>query len=233
MTARPLQGCTIAFDLDGTLVETAPDLIGALNVLLAECALPPLPLASARHLVGQGARVLIARGFAEAGEPLTQERFDPLFARFIEIYRGRIAEESFVFEGMEDALDALAADGATLSVCTNKPQALSVLLLDALGLTPRFAAVVGWDAVPTPKPDAGHLIAAVVRAGGALHRALRVGDSGTDLLTAQNARRPCLLVDWGYTDTPVAQLGGDAVVASPADIPAAVRRLLATGAAIR
>lgn len=233
MTSRPLEGCVIAFDLDGTLVETAPDLIGALNAVLAECDLPPVPIASARHLVGQGARVLIARGFAEAGAPLAPERIDGLFDRFIAVYRAHIADESHVYAGLEAALDALAEDGATLSVCTNKPQELADPLIDALGLRHRFAAVAGWGSIPACKPDPGHLIAAVERAGGRLDRALLVGDSATDVLTAQNAGRPCIVVDWGYTDTPPGELGGDVLVSSPAEIPDACRRLLASDAPFR
>lgn len=222
-----LDGATIAFDLDGTLVETAPDLIGALNLVLAEDGLPALPNEAARILVGRGARVLIERGFEVAGEHLAPERTPGLVARFIEIYRGRIADESRPFPGVEAALDDLSQAGAILCVCTNKPTGLSNLLLEALGLRSRFASVIGADAAPKPKPDPSHLIHAIRAAGGDPGRALMVGDSRADADAAKAAGVPCILAPWGYTDTPVHDLGADLVIKSFAELPAASRRLLA------
>ena len=166
LIANSLAGATIAFDLDGTLVDTAPDLIGALNHLLREESLPALPLESARLLVGRGARALIERGFAVAGAHLDPAAMPSLFERFITIYRGRIADESRPFEGVEAALDSLAGAGAALCVCTNKRTDLSLALLDALGMTRRFAAVVGADSAPAAKPDPRHIFAAIAAAGG-------------------------------------------------------------------
>ena len=222
-----LAGATIAFDLDGTLVETAPDLIGSLNVVLGERGLPAVPVAAARSLVGGGARVLIQRGFTLAGEPLDEAETPGLVARFIVVYRSRIASESRPFEGMEAALDALSAAGATLAVCTNKPTDLSNLLLEALDLRARFAAVVGGDRAPKPKPDASHLLLAIAEAGGDPARAVMVGDSRADAGAAQAARVPCILFPFGYTDTPVEALGADVVIGSYAELPAAIERLLA------
>ena len=138
----PLQGWVIAFDLDGTLVDTAPDLLGTLNVLLDEEGLPRLPLAEARPFIGRGARWLIERGFEAAGAHLHPTKAANLFDRFIPRYRAHIADESRPFPGLEAALDALGAAGARLSVCTNKPTGLSVALLETLGLAHRFAAIV-------------------------------------------------------------------------------------------
>jgi phosphoglycolate phosphatase len=222
-----LSGATIAFDLDGTLVDTAPDLIGSLNVVLGEHRLPALPTEAARMLVGRGARALIERGFAAAGEPLDEAEAPGLVARFIEIYRDRIASESRPFEGVEAALEHLAAGGARLAVCTNKPTGLSNLLLEALGLRARFAAVVGADSAPKPKPDASHLLFAIAEAGGHPARALMVGDSRTDADAAKAARVPCILVPFGYTDTPVGELDADLVIDSFAELPPAAARLLA------
>lgn len=222
-----LDGATIAFDLDGTLVETAPDLIGSLNVVLGEERLPALPTEAARVLVGRGARVLIERGFAAAGEPLPAERVPGLVARFIEIYRGRIASESRPFPGVEAALDALSNAGAILCVCTNKPTGLSEQLLDALEMRRRFASVIGADAAPKPKPDASHLLHAIATAGGDPARALMVGDSRADADAARAAAVPCVLVPFGYTDTPAHELGADLVIDCFDDLPAAARRLLA------
>jgi phosphoglycolate phosphatase len=222
-----LDGATIAFDLDGTLVDTAPDLIGALNVVLGERGLPALPTEAARMLVGRGARALIEKGFATAGEPLDAAETPDLVARFIEIYRDRIANESRPFEGVEAALDALSDAGAILCVCTNKPTGLSDLLLEALHLRARFASVIGADRGPKPKPDASHLLYAIAEAGGDPRRAVMIGDSYADAAAAKAAGVPCILLPHGYTDVPVHDLDADLVVDGFAQLPAAVERLLA------
>jgi phosphoglycolate phosphatase len=209
---RRLAGVVIAFDLDGTLVDTAPDLMGSLNTLLGEEGLPYLPLESAPFLVGRGAKVMIERGFAAAGEPLEADRASVLFERFIELYLGRIARDSAPFEGMAAALDALEAQGAILAICTNKRTDLSLALLDALDLTKRFAAIVGADQAPKAKPDASHLLLTIEKAGGAPARALMVGDSNNDVLAARNAGVPMVLVSFGYTEIPVEQLDRDILI---------------------
>ncbi len=224
--AGPLSGATVAFDLDGTLVDTAPDLIGALNVVLGERGLPHVPVEAARILVGKGARALIARGFALVCEPLRDEEVEGLVARFIEAYRARIARESLPYEGLEDALRRLAEAGARLCVCTNKRTDLSLALLDALGLTGRFAAVTGADKAPRPKPDGSHFVAAIAEAGGELSDALMVGDTINDVLSAQAAGAPVVVVSFGYSETPPAELGGDAVIDRFAELPALAERLL-------
>ena len=221
-----LAGATLAFDLDGTLVETAPDLIGALNVVLGERGLPPLPVGSARSLVGRGARAMLERGFAAAGEPLEEAAVGGLVTRFIEVYRGRIASESRPFPNLLQALDELARAGARLVVCTNKRTDLSVALLDALELTGRFAAVVGADAAPAAKPDPRHFLAAVEAAGGDPARALMVGDSLNDVAAAKAAGAPVVVVSFGYTDTPPGELGGDALIDDFAELPKVARSLL-------
>lgn len=222
----PLTGVTVAFDLDGTLVDTAPDLIGVLNVLLAEHGLPPRSPAAARHLVGRGARHLLERAFA-AERPLSPARAEALTARFIDLYRDRIAAESRPFEGLEAALDRLAADGARLCVCTNKRTGLSVALLSELNLLDRFAAVVGADSVSACKPSGTHLIEAVTRAGGDPARVLMIGDSAADVGCARDAGAPVAVVSFGYTETPPHELGADAVFDAYADLPDLALRLMA------
>ena len=233
LASGSLAGATIAFDLDGTLVDTAPDLVGALNVVLGERGLPPVPQASARILVGKGGRALIARGFALAGEPLADEEIGGLVARFIKAYRARIASESLPFDGLEAALTALAEAGARLCVCTNKRTDLSLALLDALRLTDRFVSVTGADKAPRPKPDPSHFLAAIDEAGGDLARALMVGDSENDMRSAQAAGAPVVLVDFGYTETPARELGAEAVISSFAELPAAAQRLIGLRQACR
>lgn len=222
-----LSGATVVFDLDGTLVDTAPDLVGALNVVLGERDLPHVPVEAARHLVGRGGRVLLQRGFADAGAELPAGEADALFARFLDAYRARIAQDSRPYPGVEAALDALAAAGARLAVCTNKPGAYARLLLDELAMSPRFAAVVGADDVPHRKPDPRHLLDTLVRAGGDPGRALMVGDSSADAEAARGASIPVVLVSFGYTETPAAELGADAVIDRFDDLPEAAARLLA------
>jgi phosphoglycolate phosphatase len=221
-----LRGAVIVFDLDGTLVDTAPDLIGALNEVLDQAALPALPVESARHLVGRGAQVLIERGFAAAGEPLDALRAQVLVERFVSIYRRRIARESAPFEGLEAALDELAAAGAAFAVCTNKRTDLSLALLDALRLTTRFQAIVGADQA-VQKPDPRLLFLAIERAGGSPDRALYVGDSIVDLKTARAANIPIAGVSFGYSDEPLRPDDFDAFIDRFADLPGAAVRLLA------
>jgi phosphoglycolate phosphatase len=197
LAPESLAGAVVAFDLDGTLVDSAPDLVGTLNTLLRERRLPPLPLEKARVMVGRGARALIEQGFAAAGEPLGEPEATELFRRFIDLYRSRIALESRPFEGAEAALADLAAAGATLAICTNKLTDLSLALLDALDLTRHFAAVIGPDLAPAPKPDPRHLIAAVKAAGGRIERAILVGDSASDVGAARAAGVPSVVVGFG------------------------------------
>jgi phosphoglycolate phosphatase len=222
----PLDGATVAFDLDGTLVDSAPDLIGALNQMLGEQGLAPVPLPAGRRLIGGGVRLLLERGFRQAGAQLREDDESSLIDRFIPLYRERIARESRPFEGVEAALDALAAAGARLCVCTNKRTDLSLALLQAVNLLDRFQAVAGPDAVSARKPDPAHLIEAVKLAGGDPARAVMVGDSAADAASARAAGVPLVLVSFGYTETPVAQLGSDVVLDRFADLPGTVRRLL-------
>lgn len=212
MAADPLAGAVIAFDLDGTLVDTAPDLVRTLNVLLEQEGRTPFPIDQARPFIGRGARWMIERGFAAAGEALTAERTQGLFDRFIDHYRAHIADESRPFPGCAAALDALAARGAKLAVCTNKRTDLSVQLLETLGLADRFQAIIGADLAPAIKPDGRHLEVAVTAAGGALPRAVMVGDAATDAGAARAAGAGLVLVSFGYTETPVAELGADRLI---------------------
>ncbi|MBV8593909.1 MAG: phosphoglycolate phosphatase [Caulobacteraceae bacterium] len=221
-----LAGATIALDLDGTLVDTAPDLVGTLNTLLAGEGLPALPMDAARPLIGGGARVLIRRGFAAAGEPLDETRLEALFERFIPHYLDHIADESRPFPGAPAALQTLRGAGARLAVCTNKRTDLSLALLRALLLDGLFDAVVGADAAPACKPDPAHLLTAIAQAGGQPDRAVMVGDSATDAGAARAAGVPLVLVSFGYTEVPAQELGPDVLIDRFAELPAACARVL-------
>ena len=202
----------LVLDLDGTLAETAPDLIGALNVVLAAEGVAPVPVEAARSLLGAGGRALIQRGFERAGRPLTTEKLDALFVDFLAFYNAHIADGSFLFPGVVDALDRFADDGWKLAVCTNKMEASSHLLLGKLGVAERFAFICGQDTFGVGKPDPRPLVETIRAAGGAPERAVMVGDSITDIKTARAAGSPVVCVDFGYTDTPVSELGPDRVI---------------------
>jgi phosphoglycolate phosphatase len=221
-----LSGAVIAFDLDGTLVDTAPDLIATLNWLLAEEGVAPLALDEARPFIGRGAKWMIERGFQAAGAPLAPARLQPLFERFIERYNDHIADESRPFPGAVAALETLKAQGAKLAVCTNKLTGLSVSLLDALDLSRLFDAVVGADAAPAAKPDPRHLEAAIAAAGGSKDRAILVGDAFTDAGAARAAGVPLILVSFGYTETPATELAPDILIDHFDELPDACARLL-------
>lgn len=227
MTSGELAGATIVFDLDGTLVDTAPDLVRALNATMDLEGLPPVRLETVRQMVGQGARVLIERAARLRGLTYAPPRLDELTDAFIGFYRQDIARESKPFPGVEDALDALAALGAKLSVCTNKRTALSQQLLDALNLSARFSAIVGADSVPERKPHPDHYRAAVSRAGGVVRRSVMIGDSTADVAAARAAGAPAAVVSFGYCDGDCYALGADAVLNRFADVAPACRRLLA------
>jgi phosphoglycolate phosphatase len=224
--AAALSGAAIAFDLDGTLVDTAHDLIGTLNWLLAQEGVAPLALHDARPFIGRGARWMIERGFQAAEAPLAPEQVQPLFERFIARYEAHIADESRPFPGCVAALETLRAQGAKLCVCTNKLTGLSTALLDALDLTRLFDAVVGADAAPAIKPDARHLQAAIAAVGGSMDRAIMVGDAATDAGAARAAHVPLILVSFGYTETPAAELGPDILIDHFDELPNACARLL-------
>jgi len=228
---------TIVFDLDGTLVDTAPDLIATLNTILAREGLPPVAFAAARNMVGGGARHMIERGLAAApslSSPASggglgggTAQVERMCAQFIEHYAAHIADHSRPFPGVEAALDELLRSGCRLAVCTNKLEWLSLRLLGALGLTDRFAAICGADTFGVQKPDAAILHGTVARAGGHSDSAIMVGDAITDIAVARAAGIAVVAVDFGYSETPVAALRPDRIVSRFEDLPEAVFALLA------
>jgi phosphoglycolate phosphatase len=216
---------TVVFDLDGTLAETAPDLIAALNHVLALDDIASVPVEAARSLLGAGGRALIERGYARAGRTLTKDRLDALFVEFLAYYNAHIADGSTLFPGVSACLDRFRAEGFRLAVCTNKLQHSSHLLLEKLGVLDRFAFVCGQDTFGVAKPDPKPLLETVARAGGDLKRAVMIGDSVTDIRTARAAGVPVVAVDFGYTDIPVAELAPDRVISHFDALDAAVRAL--------
>ena len=219
---------TVVFDLDGTLVDTAPDLIQALNFVLDREGLPPVPLHSARNMIGAGARRLIERGLEVEGRVATPADITRLTGDFIDYYAAHIADGSRPFQGLEDALDDLAARGYQFAVCTNKLEWLSKRLLDQLGLSPRFAAICGADTFGVSKPDPAFLRETVKRAGGEIAATIMIGDAGPDVGVARRAGVPVIGVEFGYTDVPIAELKPDRLIGHMRDLPAAVDSLIRT-----
>ncbi|WP_140984856.1 phosphoglycolate phosphatase [Asticcacaulis tiandongensis] len=225
MSASPLpdlSGYCLAFDLDGTLVDTAPDIIGTLNDLLADHGAAPFPVEAARRFVGRGARSLIERGFRAASLDIGPEAEDALLPVFLSRYAERIDHESHPFDGVYDTLDLLLSAGAKLAVCTNKPYDLSVLLLTRLNMIDRFGVVVGADSVELKKPDPAHLKACTDHFGLPLSQSILIGDSETDFRTARNADVPSVLVSFGYNEAPVADLDPDALIHHFNELPTAL-----------
>ncbi len=216
---------TIVFDLDGTLIDTAPDLIDTLNFILARQGLPVVPYDVARPLIGGGAKGMIERALVLEGRNAAATDVERLYTSFVDHYAAHIADRSRPFPGVVPALDHLAAAGHQLAVCTNKLEWLSKRLLDALQLSGRFAAICGQDTFGVQKPDPQVFRATVLRAGGKPDRAIMVGDSITDIRTARAACVPVVAVDFGYTDVPVGTLGPDRVIGSFAELPAAIADL--------
>lgn len=211
---RLYAGCTIVFDLDGTLVDTAPDLTAALNHVLAQEGYAPLPLSEVRNLVGHGARVLIERGMGLNGRTLSGDEMQRLFNQFIEYYGRNISVNSTPFPGVARTLEYLNARQARMGVCTNKPEALSHALLDALELRGHFTAILGSDSLSVRKPDPAHLLETIRQAGGHPASAVMIGDSAVDLDTARAANIPAVAVSFGYSQTPVRELGAETVIDS-------------------
>jgi phosphoglycolate phosphatase len=217
---------TVVFDLDGTLVDTAPDLINALNFVLNREGMPAVPMKSARNLIGGGARRLIERGLELDGRQAGLADIARMTDDFIGHYAAHIADQSQPFEGLEGALDDLSARGYRFAVCTNKLEWLSKLLLDRLGLSSRFSAICGADTFGVAKPDPAILRQTVARAGGQLASTIMVGDAGPDIGVARRAGVPIIGVEFGYTEVPIADLHPDRLIGHMRDLPAAVESLI-------
>ncbi len=217
---------TIVFDLDGTLVDTAPDLVDTLNVILAREGLPAVPFEQGRNMIGGGGRAMIERALDAEGHASSASKLDRLYAAFIAYYAEHIADQSRPFRQLEATLAEFAAAGHRLAVCTNKLEWLSKRLLDKLQLAHYFAAICGQDTFGIQKPDPQVFRLTVRRAGGEPQQAIMVGDSKTDVYTARAAQVPVVAVDFGYSDVPIASLQPDRIIGSFADLPGAIAGLM-------
>jgi phosphoglycolate phosphatase len=217
---------TIVFDLDGTLIDTAPDLIDTLNAILSRHGVAPVAFDEARTMIGAGVKPLLQRALASKGKALAADDIEQLYEEYLPIYAEQIANRSRPFPGVEPALDNLAEQGCRLAVCTNKLEWLSVKLLKHLKLASRFVAICGQDTFTMRKPDPEMLRLTIARAGGDTGHAVMVGDSMTDVATARAAEVPVVAVDFGYTETPPNELGADRLIGHFSELPAAVMELV-------
>jgi len=215
------------FDLDGTLADTAADLIAAANAALAEAGLGrPLDPARDAATAFAGGRAMLRQGLAGAPGGVDPAAVERLYPRLLARYAERIAVETRLYDGAETALDRLAAGGWGLAVCTNKPEGLAVSLLAALGIGGRFRAVIGADTLAFRKPDPRHLVETILRAGGARERAVLVGDTVNDREAARGAGVPCVLVGFGPEGAGAAALAPEAMLAHYDELPALLERLV-------
>jgi|TARA_R100000501_G_scaffold17783_2_gene33840 phosphoglycolate phosphatase len=213
----------IAFDLDGTLVDTAPDLSAAMNAVLRHFGRREVDAAQVRDMVGHGARRTIEKGLALTGGA-TEAMVDEGQPIFLQHYADHICDLSRPWDDVESVLDELS-EHAVLAICTNKPIKLAESLIAALGWQDRIAAILGADSLDVKKPHPRHLTETIRRAGGSLSRSAYVGDSGTDMKAARGAGVPSVLVSFGYLDAPIHELDADIVIDRFRDLPAALRRV--------
>jgi len=218
------------FDLDGTLADTAYDLVATLNVVLEAEGLPPLAVDEGRPVVGEGARALIEHGIAAAGREVAPGRLDELHRFFLAHYGEHLCRHTKLFPGVTEALDRLRSGGFLLAVCTSKAEAYSVEILDGLGISDRFAAICGRESFPYVKPDPRHLLLTIHRAGGDPARAVMVGDSITDVATARAAAIPVVAVTFGYSGVPAKALRPDLVIDHYDELFGAVQALMRVAA---
>jgi len=216
------------FDLDGTLINTAPDLLDSLNHSLADGGVTAISAEGINAAISHGGRAMIARAYASAQRTLPGDEHERLFNLFIDHYRTNIPGKSLPYPGLLNALDRLQEAGFALAICTNKTEALSLSLIGALGLTPRFSAICGLDTFGFCKPDPRHLTETIARAGADPHQAIMVGDSQTDIDTAKAAGIPVVAVDFGYTDRHVREFEPSEVISHYDELTIAmVERLIA------
>lgn len=222
----PPSPLTVVFDLDGTLIDTAPDLVRCTNHVLLSKGLPAVAPEVVRAAISHGARAMIHEGLQSHGISETPAELDRLYRLFLDHYAETIAHESRPFPGLLATLDRLDQQGATLAVCTNKREGNSLKLLELLGLRQRFAAIAGIDTFAVCKPHPDHLLLTIERAGGDRSRAVMVGDSATDIDTAKAAKIPVIAVSFGYTPVHVRELGPDAVIDHYDEFEGAMRRVV-------
>ena len=210
------------FDLDGTLADTAGDLMASLDYVMVHQGFAATPMEDSRALLGAGARALILRALAAQGASVSDAKIEEMFQLFLSYYESRIADDSRLYPGVIEALDTLSARGDVFAVCTNKIERPARLLLEKLGVADRFAFICGQDTFGVAKPDPTPLLRTIQAAHGEKTRALMIGDSKTDIATARAAGVPVIAVDFGYTDRPIEEFSPDRVISHFSELPEAV-----------
>jgi phosphoglycolate phosphatase len=223
-----MKGWTVVFDLDGTLVDTAPDLAEATNYVLQTLGLDRVNELEIRPFVGHGALAMIDGAIKAHGRSLPERELHDLFEVFITYYTAHIADRSVPYPNVVATLEGLRRNGATLAVCTNKIEIQARSVLEALKLDGYFSALTGRDSLGSYKPDPRHLTDTIARAGGRPETSIMVGDSETDIRTAKAAQVPIIAVSFGYSVDPVASYGPDAIVDDYRDLSAAIRKFAGT-----
>ncbi len=223
----PFPFSALVFDLDGTLIDSAPDMTRVLNRTLAAFDRSALTEAQVRTMIGDGSAMLVRQAFAATGDALDDATVQPVLRHYLDRYF-EDEEASALYPGVTDTLTALAERGVRLGLCTNKPERISRKLLDALGLAHLFVAVAGGDTLPVKKPDGRHLgwvLERLGRDGQAPARAAMIGDNGNDVKAARAVGVPVVAMSYGYPRMPVEELGADVILDHFADLPAALERL--------
>ncbi len=212
-------------DLDGTLVDSLPDLAAAIAELLDQEGRPGLTHEAVAAMVGDGVPKLIERALAATGGVPAKAALAALVARYMPIYEARLTELTRPYPGAIEILRALKAAGWRLAVCTNKPEAPSRTIVAELGFEGLFEAVSGGDSLPVKKPDPGHLLGLIEELGAAPGATVMLGDSRNDVQAARAAGLPVIAIAHGYGGTPAQELGADRVIESFDELPAALAAL--------
>lgn len=219
---------TLVFDLDGTLADTAEDLVAALNAALESAGYGPVPLELARPQAGHGSAALIRLGLMFHGIDPAEAPLETMRATFLRHYEANITTFSRPYPAVTETLQMLKQSGWKLAVCTNKPEDLARKLLDELSMTGLFDSIVGGNTYPRPKPDSLPVLGAIRRAGGEPCKAVMIGDTATDIAAARAAQIPVIAVDFGYASVPVADLRPDCVISNFSDLLPALETMGAT-----
>ncbi|MEX1035011.1 MAG: phosphoglycolate phosphatase [Sneathiella sp.] len=220
-----MQNFSLIFDLDGTLVDSAPDLFAALNFCLSHAGRENIDLSHVRHMVGQGARALLEKGLKATGGMPDADEFEALAQEFFAFYEDHLSDATVPYPGVLTALKAFQAEGIPLAVCTNKPIGFANKLLDELEMSRFFGAVTGGDSFAVRKPDAGHITGTLTALNHPGGEVFMIGDSATDINAAHNAGIPCIAVSYGYTEIPAHDLGPDHVIDHFDELLPLIRRL--------
>ena len=229
--STPTAGAVI-FDLDGTLIDSLPDVVGAMNLLLAEESRRAITVAEGQRMVGEGAVAMVERAFSATGEPVSGSPLATLTARYVAHYRATPVKDTTIYPGVLDVLRRFEAESVAMGVCTNKPHDMSRIVLDALGLDRYFSSVIGGDALDVKKPDAGHVFAVLDELDADRRTAVFVGDSPTDMAAARNAGLPSVAVAYGYSKVPAADLDADVLIEDFSALPDAIASLAPPSAAV-